>query len=122
MSNATFHLDFTHLLQLTGEDSEFIIEVLEIIESESPDVLADMQSQLHSKSYKKLSATAHKYKSSINILGSQELDSLVKSIELGAKQSPNHQHLTKLLEDFEFACQSLMRQISQQLTHLRSQV
>ena len=122
MANATFRLNFSHLTQLIGEDSEFIIEVLEIIESETPDTLEEMKLHLQKKNYSRLSGTAHKYKSSINVLGSQELIALVKNIELKAKNHPEHKELENLMQDFEFACKSLMDQITRQLAFLRSQV
>ncbi|MEO0896135.1 MAG: Hpt domain-containing protein [Bacteroidota bacterium] len=112
-------LDFEQLRALTGDDPEFMLEILEIIEDQSPEVLSTMKTQLELGEYKNLSATAHKYKSSINILGNLELNRLVKDIELKSKTSDGISDLNGLMSEFEQICGKLLYTIKGEIEALK---
>lgn len=112
-------IDFAQLSMLSDDDPEFMIEILELIEEQSPLVLTEMKDQLENKSFSALSATAHKYKSSINILGNYTLDNLVKDIETRAKSEETWGELDELMKDFEEVCDRLLSAVRTELEGLK---
>jgi len=114
-----FTLDFGHLRSLTGDDNEFMIEILELIIEQSPGVLEEMQTQLTSHDFKTLGATAHKYKSSINILGNPELIRLMKDLEDTATGTQEEEKLNELVSEFEQVCNHLLNALNHELNALQ---
>ncbi len=119
MQGTEFILDFTPLQTLTGDDNEFMIEILELIVEQSPDVLTAMQEQLNQNDFASLSSTAHKYKSSINILGNVELLNIVHALESKAIAQPPKEELVGLVTDFEQMCDQLLTAIQAKLADLK---
>lgn len=120
MQAENFTLDFENLRSLTGDDNEFMIEILELIVEQSPDVLTEMQTQLNSRDYITLGATAHKYKSSINILGNQELMFLMKELEDTATGNQETEKLVDLVGKFEHVCDLMLKELNNELAVLQS--
>ncbi|MEM6803030.1 MAG: Hpt domain-containing protein, partial [Bacteroidota bacterium] len=119
MQAEKFSLDFSHLRTLTGDDNEFMIEILEMIVEQSPGVLKEMQNQLENQDFGPLGATAHKYKSSINILGNPNLIGLMKDIEDIATQSEEKNKLDTLVKEFEEVCDFLLDALNVELNKLQ---
>ncbi len=119
MKEERLELNFEQLRMLTGEDADFMIEILEIIEDQSPEVLEEMKEQLAKGDYSSLSATAHKYKSSINILGNLHLNNIVKDLEDKAKNNKNWDELEGLIFEFEGVCDKLLDAVRDELDSLR---
>ncbi|MEL6672293.1 MAG: Hpt domain-containing protein [Bacteroidota bacterium] len=122
MEAETFILDFTHLQSLTGDDNEFMIEILELIVEQSPDVLSDMQDQLAQDNYAALGSTAHKYKSSINILGNVELLSMMNQLEIKSHHQGPREELSSLVASFEKICDQMLFAIKNKLSDLKAAV
>ena len=119
MQAEKFSLDFGHLRSLTGDDNEFMIEILELIVDQSPDVLEEMKGQLQTQAYGPLGATAHKYKSSINILGNPDLIRLMKDIEHISTSSEEKEKLMDLVSEFEEVCDLLLDALKVELQNLQ---
>ena len=119
MNAEPFILDFAHLKSLTGEDNEFMIEILELIIEQSPGVLDEMYQQLESKDFVALGATAHKYKSSINILGNTDLINLMKDIEDNACLAPEQESLVDLVNHFRGVCDQLLDALGKEIGSLK---
>ena len=119
MNAESFVLDFAHLKTLTGDDNDFMIEILELIIEQSPGVLDEMYQQLESGDYPALGATAHKYKSSINILGNANLIKLMKDIEDTTRDSADHTSLNELVNEFEGVCDQLLDILGKEVGSLK---
>lgn len=119
MTHNGLKIDFAQLSMLSDEDPEFMIEILELIEKQSPVVLSEMKSQLQKGAFADLSATAHKYKSSINILRNNTLDTLVKNIETNAKTQEKWGELNDLMKEFEEVCDKLLEAVRAELMGLK---
>lgn len=82
MNAKVIQFDLEHLRMITGEDHEFMIEIMEMIQAESPDVLDEIKGYFERGEFESLAKSAHKYKSSINILGNAEMIQLMKEMEI----------------------------------------
>lgn len=114
-------VDFAYIKEVTGDDQEFIIEILDMILEQSPDVVAEMYTCLEMHEFVALSSTAHKYKSSINILGNKVLNDLLRRLENTAKSDADYEQLKSCVVEFEQVWNDLSIQLSEELTQLKSQ-
>lgn len=119
MNSDALTINLTHLKSITGDDNEFVIEILEMIQNQSPGVVADMEVLLKSQDYRALGAVAHKYKSSINILGNPVLSGMIREIESTAFESPDKEVLENLVQGFRETCDSLLEVIESELRQLQ---
>jgi len=114
------YIDLSQLRNLTGNDQAFMIEILEMIEVQSPETVEQMSSQFQHGELKELSAAAHKFKSSINVLGNPELINLMKSIELTALEPGTDSQLGSLMDEFEAVCDQLLGHIRSEVQQLKA--
>ncbi|MEM7370511.1 MAG: Hpt domain-containing protein [Bacteroidota bacterium] len=122
MSNARIEVNFDKLEMLAGEEPEFMIEILEMIVEESPEVRSKMDSCFSSSSHDELASTAHKFKSSVNVLGHPVIDKLLKDIENTAsgKLPSETESLSDLMDQFHQTCDVILEQIQQKLEDLKA--
>ncbi|MEZ4829501.1 MAG: Hpt domain-containing protein [Bacteroidia bacterium] len=119
MDSAALTLNLTHLRSITGDDNGFVIEILQMIQEQSPEVISNMEVFLEKGDYKALGAVAHKYKSSINVLGNPVLSGMVKEIEQIAIENPDKGQLPDLVHTFRETCDNLLEVIKAELNLLR---
>ncbi|MEM7511224.1 MAG: Hpt domain-containing protein [Bacteroidota bacterium] len=117
-SGKVLDIQYDQLEELTGSDPEFMVEILEMIVEQTPEVLEEMDTLLQSASFADLSGKAHKYKSTINILGGNALTDVTKDLEIQAKQNPTVENLTPLIADFKSLCTDMLRQLRIKLQQL----
>ncbi|MEZ4777538.1 MAG: Hpt domain-containing protein [Bacteroidia bacterium] len=118
MNSEALTINLTHLKSIIGDDNEFVIEILEMIQNQSPGVVADMEVLLENHDYRALGEVAHKYKSSINILGNPVLSGMIREIENTAIDAPNQDVLQNLVQEFRETCDSLLQVIENELQQL----
>ncbi|MEM6767826.1 MAG: Hpt domain-containing protein [Bacteroidota bacterium] len=117
-SGKLLDIQYDQLEELTGSDPQFMVEILEMIVEQTPEVLDDMDTLMESSSFGDLSARAHKYKSTINILGGNALTEVTKELEIQAKQNPTLDNLSPLIKDFNSLCSEMLRQLRVKLQQL----
>lgn len=101
-------LDFDRLRALTGDDDEFVMEIIEIIIEQTPPLLEEFNQLLNNQDFNAFGAAAHKYKSSINILGNQNLIDLMKYMEIESADKENLEEMTRLLAIFDGVSKGLV--------------
>jgi HPt (histidine-containing phosphotransfer) domain-containing protein len=121
MSTPHAYIDLSQLKTLTGGDNAFLIEVLELIERQSPSALAQMHASYQTGDYQTLKAAAHKYKSSVNFLGNAELVGLIKQIEHQAGLPGQNEELRQLLTQLQAIYDELLLHIEQELSRLKTE-
>jgi HPt (histidine-containing phosphotransfer) domain-containing protein len=75
-----------YLDSVSGGDPEIILELVTLFKEQAAEISAEMQSLLSSGSYRLLGLLAHKAKSSVSIMGMDELAVMLKTFELQAKE------------------------------------
>lgn len=112
-------LDFDQLKMLSGDDDEFMIEILEMIVDQSPQIIAQMNQLYAAAEFITLGSTAHLYKSTVTILGNQEINGLLKEIENTANQTPDPDQLFPLMEQFRMVSNAILTQVEEELNTLK---
>jgi HPt (histidine-containing phosphotransfer) domain-containing protein len=80
-----------YLDSVSGGDPEIICELVTLFKEQAAEISAEMKSLLTSGSYKLLGLLAHKAKSSVSIMGMDDLAAMLKTFELQAKEEKEPQ-------------------------------
>ena len=91
--------DLKLLIELAQGDEEFIREMLGIFIKVAPQTMSSINEGLKNKDLSSVSDAAHKLKSSIQIVGDQDLHKLIKEIEQKAKNEDSFSSLSTLIEN-----------------------
>ncbi|WP_179079086.1 ATP-binding protein [Shewanella sp. UCD-KL12] len=88
-----------HLLELSGDDKEIAIEILEVYLAGTDEDIRQVQLQLENADYRLLKDIAHRIKGSVRYLGAAELGDLTQCLEIACntEDSTNVQTLCKEL-------------------------
>jgi HPt (histidine-containing phosphotransfer) domain-containing protein len=76
-----------YLDSVSGGDAGIIDELAQIFREQSVEIYNEMKSFLSSQDYKSLGLLAHKAKSSVAIMGMNELADMLKKFELQAREA-----------------------------------
>jgi HPt (histidine-containing phosphotransfer) domain-containing protein len=79
-------IDLSYLREMSGGNKELILEMISIFKSQTIELGKDMDQLLESKQYELLGKLAHKAKSSISIMGLEELAQSLKNLENSARE------------------------------------
>lgn len=80
------HADLTYLKSMSAGSNELIKEMIEIFSVQVPEFIEELRQHLEKKEFMRLGAVAHKAKSSVSIMGMDELAKDLKTLELLAKE------------------------------------
>jgi len=91
ISNCRFVMDYRfinmeYLDSVSGGDTEIINEIFLIFKDQSVEIYNEMKSLLSDGNYINLGLLAHKAKSSVAIMGMNDLATMLKTFELQAKE------------------------------------
>ncbi len=90
-------IDLDSLRELSGNDLDFIAEILGMFTATANEQVQEMKELLKAGNFTGLSGVAHKFKSSVSILGNSRLYDLVNDIEYRAKNSGNREEISEKL-------------------------
>jgi len=91
-------IDLDSLRELSGNDIDFIAEILGMFTASANEQVQEMKELLKAGNFAALSAVAHKFKSSVSILGNSRLYELVNDIEYRTKNNGNREEIREKLE------------------------
>lgn len=77
--------DLTYLKNMSAGNKDLVLEMIEIFKNQVDEFSFDMDKFLRDKEYEKLGKLAHKAKSSISIMGLNDLATDLKTLETIAK-------------------------------------
>jgi HPt (histidine-containing phosphotransfer) domain-containing protein len=79
-------INMEYLDSVAGGDASIINEIVAMFKEQSVEIYNEMNSLLEAKNYTSLGLLAHKAKSSVAIMGMQDLADMLKTFELQAKE------------------------------------
>lgn len=94
-------INVSYLESISSGDIEIIREIVDIFKSQTPEFVSEMKSSFNNKDYHSLGMLAHKAKSSIAIMGMEDLALMLKKLELNAKSSTGVEEYPAFLSRFE---------------------
>lgn len=104
-------INMEYLDSVSGGDPGIITELLGIFKEQSTEIYDEMKSLLASKNYQSLGLLAHKAKSSVAIMGMNELADMLKTFELQAKEGKEPQLYENYLVRFRRETEEAIREL-----------
>ncbi len=108
--------DLAYLRSISGDNNDFLEEMVQTFVQSIPPVLAGMQDSLRDKNWKSLSNLAHQIKPSFSLMGIESLRKTVSYIEEHAGQEANLEDVTKTTEEFISDCTAVVADLQKSLT------
>lgn len=91
-----------YLDSVSGGDPEIICELVTLFKEQAVEISVEMKSLLSSGSYKLLGLLAHKAKSSVSIMGMNDLAAMLKTFELQAKEEKEPQLYDSYITRYQY--------------------
>ena len=93
--------DLSYLQEMSGGNKELVIEMISIFKNQVVEFAHDMEGHLQKKEYELLGKLAHKAKSSVSIMGLNQLANQLKTLENLAKEGKNPEIYPGLVDNFK---------------------
>ena len=112
------YTNLSYLQNITGGDAETIRDLINLFIEQVPEFIGNLKNHLKEEKYIELGREAHKAKSSVMIMGMDDLGHDLKSLQLatiaGTKQETYAQHVIR----FETECLAAVEELKEALTKL----
>jgi HPt (histidine-containing phosphotransfer) domain-containing protein len=93
--------DLSYLRELAGGNKELALDMINIFKSQVVEFAQDMENHLNNKEYDLLGKLAHKAKSSVAIMGLDELATMLKDLENDAREGKNIERYPSMVDHFK---------------------
>ncbi len=94
-------IDLSYLREMAGSNKELVLEMISIFKSQVVEFGENMDHLLESKEYDLLGKLAHKAKSSVAIMGMEDLAQRLKDLENAAREGKNVGTYAKTVDSFK---------------------
>jgi HPt (histidine-containing phosphotransfer) domain-containing protein len=100
-----------YLDSVSGGDTGIIGELVQIFREQSVEIYNEMSSFLTSQDYKSVGLLAHKAKSSVAIMGMNDLADMLKTFELQAREAIEPQLYESYIKRFKNETQEAIKEL-----------
>jgi PAS domain S-box-containing protein len=107
--------DFSYLRDVSGNNEEFIKEMIQTFIQTIPPILSEMNSSVSRKDWESLSKLAHQIKPSFALMGMNDLRTELVFIEQNGKAKDNLHELPSVTNNFIVRCKDIIPQLSKLL-------
>jgi HPt (histidine-containing phosphotransfer) domain-containing protein len=104
-------INLKYLENMSGGSKELVKEMAGIFINQIPEFVSEMKSLLMKKEYESLGMLAHKAKSSVAIMGMEELAKNLKHFELLAREGKNTDQYSNYIQEFEETCNNAISEL-----------
>ncbi len=108
--------DLTYLTGMAGGNIEVIKEMIDLFIEQVAEISEEMNVSLEKKDWLHLSKLAHKAKSSVSIMGMNELAVELKQLELIASQGVEHEMFANTVQKFLTDCTEAIEELKNYVT------
>lgn len=110
-----------YLDSVSGDDYNIMSEIIGIFKEQVPEILQEMKKLLSEKNYYSLGLLAHKAKSSVAIMGMDDLAVMLKSFELEAKEGKGTDKYEYYIGKFEKDTSEAVKELDDLITNRKKQ-
>jgi len=115
------YTDLEYLKGMSGDSPEIIKEMIDLFKEQVPEFTEQMQEYLLDKNWKSLGETAHKAKSSVSIMGMEELAGELNQLEQNAKQQADLENIPDMVENFIHVSEQALKELQEIYDSLEDQ-
>jgi HPt (histidine-containing phosphotransfer) domain-containing protein len=113
------YADLGYLESMAMGSNEMIVEMIDLFIDQLPEFTDGMPALLASSDYTALGAMAHKAKSSVAVMGMNDLANELKKLELSAKTGENPESYGPIIEQFIMEVQVTAGELSGYASSIR---
>jgi len=104
-------IDLSYLREMSGGNKELILEMISIFASQVKDFGVEMDQLLESGQYETLGKLAHKAKSSVSIMGLNDLAKSLKDLENSAAERKNIDSYGRIVDSFKKTTEEAIKEL-----------
>ena len=104
-------IDLSYLREMSGGNKELILEMISIFSTQVKEFSSEMEHLLANQQYELLGKLAHKAKSSVSIMGLNDLAVRLKDLELSAIQGKNKGSYASTIKDFKITTDEAVKEL-----------
>ena len=110
-------INMEYLDSVSGGDPGIVKDIVIIFKEQSVEIYNEMKSLLAEKNYTSLGLLAHKAKSSVAIMGMNEMAQMLKTFELQAREGKDPQLYESYLERFKSETEGAINELEDIITN-----
>lgn len=110
--------DLNYLKTMSGGDPELMKEMIEIFNQQVVEISREMQDLLDNREYPTLGKVAHKAKTSVAIMGMNDLAGELKQLESNAKDSKNPESYQDSVDNFRIETDKAIKELNEFIKNL----
>jgi HPt (histidine-containing phosphotransfer) domain-containing protein len=104
-------INLTYLKQISGDNHEFFIEMIETFLNLTPDALDKMNECIQKQNWEELKNIAHRIKPSYAYLGLKDVQTTLTKIENWNNDSDDKNIITELVSDLELCSKNAFKEL-----------
>lgn len=104
-------VDLSYLREMSGGNKELILEMISIFAAQVKEFGDEMDSLFRSEQYEALGKLAHKAKSSVSIMGLNDLAARLKELENSAEERKNIHTYEETIESFKKVTEEAVKEL-----------
>lgn len=104
-------IDLSYLREMSGGNKELILEMISIFSSQVKDFCEEMDHLFANGQYEALGKLAHKAKSSVSIMGLNDLAGRLKELELSAAERKNVESYSMTIKNFKSTTEEAVQEL-----------
>ena len=112
------YTNLDYLRNITGGDPDSIREIITLFIEQVPEFIGNLNKHLKEKNYPELGKEAHKAKSSVMILGMEDLGHDLKALQMATINKIGEETYGEHVTRFEDQCLMAIVELKQELLHL----
>jgi HPt (histidine-containing phosphotransfer) domain-containing protein len=112
------HTDLSYLNQVSGGEPRFIKEMIKIFSEQVPEFISNMEKHLSDKNYLELGREAHKAKSSVIIVGMNDLGTKMKELQLLTEKLESIEKYPEYVGNFKKLCLEAVEELNEYANQL----
>ena len=115
-------LDLSYLREMSGDSIEFMIEMLDMFQQQTPIYLSELEQALAQKDWPKVSSCAHKMKPTFAYVGRDDAKDHLQMMELNAREQKDVELLPVAFAELTDFIQVLNKQLDATKLDLEKQL
>jgi HPt (histidine-containing phosphotransfer) domain-containing protein len=104
-------INTAYLEMVSAGDHDTITEIINIFREQASEITGEMRASLETKNYSLLGMLAHKAKSSVAIIGMNDLADMLRTLEAESKEGKNEDSYESRISRFERETRSAIQEL-----------
>ena len=115
-------LDLSYLREMSGDSIDFMIEMLDVFQKQTPIYMDDLEKAIVAKDWKSTSECAHKMKPTFFYVGRVDVRDHMQEIETNARELKDIENIPNSFNEVKEFVSILYQQLADAKTELESQL